>query len=112
YKENNNDLTIITNWLVLNIKEILNYGTNKMIFDMPELSKNNINFIQTFNKEKQSYSINDYIKLVKCSYETGRKSLEKLVKLDLYRKNKLGKKFVYKPTKKLKNILKGGEYGN
>lgn len=112
YKDNKNDLTIITNWLVMNVDKILKNKIETISFDIPELSKNDMKFINKYNKINQNYSINEYINLIKCSYETGRRALEKLTNLKLYVKTKLGKKFVYKPTNKLIQIKKGGNYGN
>lgn len=112
YEDNAHDLTIITNWLVENIDKVIETDIEDLSYEMPELNLNDINFINQFNKENQHYSINDYLKINKTSYETGRKALEKMSSLKLYMKTKLGKKFVYKPTSKLVNITKGGGYGN
>ena len=112
YISNNKDLTIITNWLVNNIEKLVQNSKEDVAYIMPELNANDIAFINIYNKETQHYTINDYIKMHSTSYETGRKALEKLTKLKLYSKNKLGKKFVYQPSIKLINIMKGGKYGN
>lgn len=112
YKINNFDLTIVTNWIVDNIELFKEEQVDDIGYEIPELTINDIKFIKKYNKINQHYSINDYTKLNKSSYETGRKALEKLKQLKLYTKNKLGKKFVYQPTNKLKEIMKGGTYGN
>lgn len=112
YKDNASDLTIITNWLVDNIDKVVETDIDDLAYEMPELNINDMKFINQFNKENQHYSISDYLKVNKTSYETGRRALEKMSDLKLYIKTKLGKKFVYKPTTKLINIMKGGGYGN
>lgn len=112
YNQNACDLTIITNWLVENIDKVVETEIDDLAYEMPELNLNDMKFINQFNKENQHYSISDYLKINETSYETGRRALEKMSDLKLYIKTKLGKKFVYKPTSKLINIMKGGEYGN
>ena len=108
YKENNKDLTIITSWLIENV-DIFIKSKEDISYAIPELSAKDINYINKFNNKRLNYSINDYISLNRTSYETGRRSLEKMVSLGLYIKTKLGKKFVYKPTVKLISITKGGK---
>ncbi|CAM9139298.1 hypothetical protein [Mycoplasma todarodis] len=109
FKEEGNDLTLVTNWL---IKEIDNFFVKEKDVDLrrmiPELSKKDESFIKSYNERTKSYSIDDYIKHVSCSYETARSSLERLTELELFIKDKQGKRFVFKPTEKLENIMKGG----
>lgn len=112
YNENGRDLTIITIWLVKNINDIINLTTGDIAFELPELNKKDLKFINNFNKPNRQYSINEYTTLNSSSYETGRKALERMTNLKLYIKTKLGKKYVYKPTTKLINITKGGSHGN
>lgn len=110
YQQNNNDLTIVTNYLINNIDHFINnddFGT--LTHNLHELSKHDRTFIKACNNLKLNYSIHDYQKITNCSYETGRKSLEKLSSSALYDKNKIGKKFVYKPTQKLMLLLKEGK---
>ncbi len=110
YDANGNDLTIVTNYLIKNIDKFLNKEiTGDLEHSFPELSKNDREFIKTFNDIRLHYTIADYQSITNCSYETGRKSLERLSSLELYRKKKVGKKFVYAPTQKLANATKGGE---
>ena len=113
YISNNKDLTVVTSWLVNNI-ELLSgeEEDDDLIHSMPELSEKDIKFIKGNNSANSHYSISDYLKINKSSYETGRKALERLAELGLYSKNKVGKTFVYKPTKKLRQYMEGGEYGN
>ena len=44
------------------------------------------------------YTIEQYKKAVKCVYETARTSMEKLVEFGYYKKQAVGKKFVYTPV--------------
>ncbi|TCG11677.1 hypothetical protein [Mycoplasma todarodis] len=109
FEEEGNDLTLVTNWL---IKEIDSFFVKEKDVDLrrmiPELSKKDESFIKNYNERTKSYSIDDYIKHVSCSYETARSSLERLAKLELFIKDKQGKRFVFRPTEKLENIMKGG----
>jgi len=50
-------------------------------------------FIKT---EKKYITIEEYIKKYKVSYETSRKDLNTLESMDLFSKEKIGKKYVYK----------------
>ena len=106
--ENKNDLTIITNWITENYKKIFIIKKVELDYNFPELNNKDLKFIKKYNLINQGYSINDYNDLNKTSYETGRKAMEKMTKLNLFRKEKISKKFVYKPTTKLIETLKGG----
>lgn len=110
FEENNRDLTIITEYITKNIEKLLTEKTSKDTLNsvFPELTKFDIEFIKNNSNEKLNYSIQNYQDVTSCSYETGRKSLEKLTELNLYSKTKVGKKFVYKPTQKLITYVKGG----
>lgn len=106
YSSNGNDLTIITTYLVKNIFKMLVASSAQDLDNLyPELSNFDKLFIRTNNQITLSYKISDYQKINYCSYETARKSLDKLASLNLYKKSKIGKKFVYQPTDKLINIL-------
>lgn len=110
YLQNGKDLTIITNYLTEKIDDFITPASAKEIDKlMPELSRNEINFIKKYNGRNLNYSINDFQMQNKTSYETARKSLDKLTELKLYLKQKIGKKFVYSPTDKLLTLVKGGE---
>lgn len=109
YENNEKDLTIVTNYLTINIDKYLTKSNHDGISkQLPELSKYEISFIDKFNDINHNYTIHDFQDLNKTSYETSRKSLEKLKELSLYSKQKVGKKFIYKPTDKLQQIMKGG----
>lgn len=106
YSRNGNDLTIVTTYLTNNIFKLMIASSAQDIDNMyPELSSYDKLFIRTNNQVTLSYKISDYQKINYCSYETARKSLDKLANLNLYKKSKIGKKFVYQPTDKLINIL-------
>ncbi len=109
FKEEGNDLTLVTEWLINEIDDFFiterDVDLRRMI---PELSKKDESFIKIYNERTEAYSIEDYIKHVSCSYETARSSLERLTELNLFIKDKQGKRFVFRPTEKLENIMKGG----
>ncbi len=46
------------------------------------------------------YTIDQYKKAVKCVYETARTSMDQLVEFGYYRKEQVGKKFVYTPVER------------
>ncbi len=106
YLKNNKDLTIVTNWIIENIELFINKNENsKDIYrTIPELNKKDLKFINKFRNKNSYYTIDDYIKLNNTSYETARRSLNKLVKHNIYKKEKVGKKFIYKTTQKIFNI--------
>lgn len=111
FKDNQNDLTIITEFLTNNFEKLvqdekIEQGTIEHTY--PWMSKYDINFVKNYNNHRMSYSISDFQILNNCSYETSRKSLEKLEDKKLYEKIKIGKKFVYRPTEKLQTMI-GGE---
>ena len=106
------DLTLITSYLIENINELIVSQEQDVIYDIPQLTNNDLTFIRKFNIKNQHYSINEYININDSSYETGRKALERLTMLNLYKKTKLGKKFMYTPTDKLTVMMKGVKYGN
>lgn len=109
YIDNEKDLTIVTNYLANNIDKITfidKAGDIESLF--PELSKKDREFITKANNKNLNYTIQKYQEITNSSYETGRKSLDKLTELQLFSKQKIGKKFIYKPTDKLEAIMKGG----
>ena len=109
YLKNEKDLTIVTNYLTMNIdKFIAKQDEDQLSKKLPELSKYELKYIHQFHDKNLNYTINHFQELNNTSYETSRKSLEKLKDLSLYTKEKIGKKFVYKPTDKLVQIMKGG----
>lgn len=108
YLENGKDLTIVTNYLTNNFDRLIKVKPSEnLVHSLPELTKYDVEFINEFNDLKMNYSISDYQSITDSSYETGRKSMDKLVSMKLYIKTKVGKKFVYRPTEKLKALLKG-----
>lgn len=109
YLRNEKDLTIVTNYLTLNIDKFIERQDEEMLSKkLPELSKHELKYIHEFHDKNLNYTISHFQELNNTSYETSRKSLEKLKDLSLYTKVKIGKKFVYKPTDKLVQIMKGG----
>ena len=109
---NLSDLTLVTSYLVENINSLVVTQEDEVIYDIPELTNSDLRFIKKFNIKNQHYSINEYTNINESSYETGRKALERLTGLSLYKKTKLGKKFMYTPTDKLTVMMKGVKYGN
>ena len=105
FEKNGRDITIITSHLTQYIENYL--GVDKEEDEVsryyPELTKAQIRFIEKYRNIKKSYILKDYQELNSTSYETARKSLEKLVELKFFKKEKIGKKFIFKP------IHKGGE---
>ena len=109
YTDNERDLTIVTNYLANNANKIVVIDNSSDLSSVfPELSKKDITFINNANNKNLNYTIQKYQEVTGSSYETGRKSLDKLTDLKLFLKQKIGKKFVYKPTDKLEAIMKGG----
>jgi len=122
--ENGRDCTYILDQFSLSIYQILvslnseiNFKIDKNVFNNnsspkkyneklkylknndPNLSKKQIIFISTNYDFEKFYTINDFQNITKCTYETGRYSLEKLVEWNYFKKEKKGKKFVYSPLK-------------
>ncbi len=109
FRKESNDLTIITTWVSKNINNFLPIHKNAKIRRLiPDITKKDELFIDKNNKINNYYSINDYTRETGCSYETARSSLERLVTLQLFEKEKKGKRFIYKPTNKLQSVIKGG----
>ncbi len=61
----------------------------------PMLQKESIAFYVRHRKLHHYYTLQDYMKEADVCYETARYSMEKLVELKWYQKQKIGKKFVY-----------------
>ena len=113
YKSNGNDLTIITNYLTNNVdKLIITTDVDDIGKLFPSLTKGDVEFIKKSNNINLNYSLSDYQEIKGCSYETARQALVRLSELKLYVKAKVGKKFVYKPTSKISEIMKGENHGN
>lgn len=72
-----------------------------MMRDYPMLTKNQLNFWMVHNDKHKNFTLNDYQSFVGSSYETSRYSMEKLVGQGFYKKEKVGKKFIYRPIKKV-----------
>lgn len=65
----------------------------------PDLSKKQILFYVQNSNNLFFYSVKDFQNQFGTSYETARYSMEKLVKKGFYKKEKVGKKYVYKSIK-------------
>ncbi len=61
----------------------------------PMLQKESVHFYVTHRKLHHYYTLQEYMKECDVCYETARYSMEKLVTLQWYQKQKIGKKFVY-----------------
>ncbi|MCI8540060.1 MAG: hypothetical protein HFE68_04825 [Erysipelotrichaceae bacterium] len=61
----------------------------------PMLQKESVQFYVNHRKLHHYYTLAEYMKESKVCYETARYSMEKLVALHWYQKQKIGKKFVY-----------------
>lgn len=61
----------------------------------PMLQKESIAFYVRHRKLHHYYTLQDYMQSASVCYETARYSMEKLVELKWYQKQKIGKKFVY-----------------
>ena len=61
----------------------------------PFLSDAQVQFYCAHRQAMHYYTVSDYAKWNQCSHETARTSLNELVKLGWYKKQKVGKKFVY-----------------
>ena len=108
FEDNGKDLTIITNWIIENInlfiqKQKLEDDILKII---PYLNKKDLNFIFKYLSKNSYCSIEKYIKTNQTSYETARKAMERMTKYNIFTKEKVGKKFIYKPTKKTIELIK------
>lgn len=66
-----------------------------LIEQYPMLQKESIAFYVQHRKLHHYYTLQDYMSFAKVCYETARYSMEKLVELKWYQKQKIGKKFVY-----------------
>ena len=70
-----------------------------LIRDYPEISNRQAEFYVSHKDKESSYTLKDFQKFIGSSYETSRYSMDNLVKLGFYDKIKVGKKYVYQPTK-------------
>jgi Fic family protein len=71
-------------------------SSQQLMFKFPTLSEKAAQFYVANNNPENSYTIQSFREYVGSSYETARYSLDNLVKLGLYSKTKVGKKYVYK----------------
>ena len=67
--------------------------------DNPELSLKQAKFYVSHKNKTANYTLKDFQKYIGSSYEASRYSMENLVNHKFYDKVKIGKKYVYKPTK-------------
>ena len=67
----------------------------ELIERYPMLQKESITFYVAHRKLHHYYTLQDYMQNAGVCYETARYSMEKLVALKWYQKQKIGKKFVY-----------------
>lgn len=74
-----------------NIKHILK--------TFPKIRRKQADFFTSHKDQTLSYTVKDFQEYIGSSYETGRYSLENLVKEGFYKKTKVGKKYVYKAIK-------------
>mgnify|MGYP006875948527 CR=1 FL=1 len=61
----------------------------------PMLQKESVSFYVKHRRLHHYYTLQEYMKACGVCYETARYSMEKLVDLHWYQKQKIGKKFVY-----------------
>lgn len=66
----------------------------------PFLKKAQAHFYVTHCTVGKFYTIQEFIKLERCVYETGRTSMDGLVKLGYYKREQIKNKFVYTPIDK------------
>ena len=72
-----------------------NISKEKILLSHPSLSKKQAEFLISCNEKGNNYTLSHFQKQTHSSYETSRYSLEQLVELGFYKKDKIGKKFVY-----------------
>lgn len=76
-------------------KNVLQMQYQELIERYPMLQKEQIRFFIEHRTHHHYYTLQDYMKFHGVCYETARYSMEKLVELHWYQKQKMGKKFVY-----------------
>lgn len=76
-------------------KNVLEMQYQELIERYPMLHKEQIRFFIEHRTHHHYYTLQDYMKFHDVCYETARYSMEKLVELQWYQKQKMGKKFVY-----------------
>lgn len=76
-------------------REVLEMRAQELLEQFPMLSKEQVLFYVEHRKLHHYYTLQDYMGMHHCCYETARYSMEKLVDLKWYQKQKMGKKFVY-----------------
>ena len=87
-----------------------NITTDKLMNIYCELSQRQALFFMAHNDKKMSYTISQFKKYTTSSYETSRYSMDNLVELGFYKKQKVGKKFVYKPTKTIQEVFSESQF--
>ncbi|MBS6373648.1 MAG: hypothetical protein KH431_03400 [Erysipelotrichaceae bacterium] len=100
-------LLLFLDKLRLNLsKQVLSLGRNarddvrilskqELLQQYPMLSEHQAGFYVTHNQVDHYYTIRDYMTFAEVCYETARYSLEGIVKQNWYRKQRIGKKFMY-----------------
>ena len=100
-------LLLFLDKLRLNLsKQVLSLGRNarddvrilskqELLQQYPMLSEHQVGFYITHNQIDHYYTIRDYMTFAEVCYETARYSLEGIVEQNWYRKQRIGKKFMY-----------------
>lgn len=83
----------------LSEKETREYAQYLMETD-PELSRKQASFLASHLEEGHHYTIQQFKKFARCSYETARTSMDRLARAGYYRKGQVKNKFVYTPIAK------------
>ena len=73
---------------------------NDLLEKDPFLKKNQAYFYARHCTPGRYYSIQQFVKVVGCVYETGRTAMDNLAKLGYYRREQIKNKFVYTPINK------------
>lgn len=123
-RKNNGDITYLTQlfntilmyFAKLSTEQIENYIKNEVRYNSlstrdknrnakvimeqnPEISSKQALFFIEHSDPRAAYTISDFQKDVGSSYETSRYSLDNLVEHGFYKKEKVGKKYVYKAVR-------------
>ena len=83
----------------LSERETREYAQYLMETD-PELSRKQASFLASHLEEGHHYTIQQFKKFARCSYETARTSMDRLARAGYYRKGQVKNKFVYTPIAK------------
>lgn len=76
-------------------KNVTDMQYQELVECYPMLCKEQIRFFIEHRTHHHYYTLQDYMRFSDVCYETARYSMEKLVELHWYQKQKMGKKFVY-----------------